>query len=204
MAVADKLTALRVKVNLIADREVGLLEINTEVHDGVATLTGEVHSEEQKRIAEELAYQIDEVHEVENHMTVVERSLDEVLLCEGVDAHLGYGLAEGDVGDTAFAISGEDYGPGPGLASSEQFPGLFTDGQIEVEVRRRLVTQRAVDASRVEFDSINQIVQLRGNVPTPEDLNTLQDMVLNVRGVMGVSSEVVADVGEIGTQTAEQ
>ena len=204
MVVADKLTALRIKANLIADREVGLLEINTEVHDGIAVLTGEVHTEDQKRIAEELAYQIQEVHDVENHITVVARSLDEVLLCEGVDAHLGYGRTEGDVGDTAFAISGEDYGPGPGLASSEQFPGLFTDGQIEHEVRRRLATQRAVDVSRVEFGCVNQIVELRGSVPTPEDLNTLQDMVLNLRGVMGVSSEVVADTGEIGTPTSEQ
>lgn len=201
MAVADKLTALRIKANLIADRKIGLLELNTDVHDGIAVLTGEVHTEEQKRIAEELAYQIEEVHEVENHIKVIEQSLDEVLLCEGVDAHLGYGPTEGDVGDTAFAISGENYGPGPGLASSEQFPGLFTDSQIEDEVRRRLAIQRAVDVSRVEFDSINQIVQLRGKVPTEEDINTLQDMVLNVRGVMGVSSEVVADSGEMGTPT---
>ena len=60
----------------------------------------------------------------------------------------------------------------PGIASGEQFPGQFTD---------------------------EQIVHVKGTVKTPDDLNTLQDMLLNVRRVMAVSSEVAVEEGEIGT-----
>ena len=56
-----------------------------------------------------------------------------------------------------------------------------------------------VDASNVECKSVNQILHVKGTVKTPDDLNELQDMLLNVRGVMGVSSEVTVEEGEIGT-----
>jgi osmotically-inducible protein OsmY len=48
---------------------------------------------------------------------------------------------------------------------------------------------------------VNQIVYLKGAVGTNDDLNRLQDMVLNTRGVMGISSEVVVREGEMGTPT---
>ena len=203
MAVADKLSALRIKANLIADKAVGLMEINTEVHNGVATLTGEVDTQQNRQVAEELAYQVQGVVEVENRIEVVPLSLEQVLLREGVDAHLGYGPAEGDVGDTTLAISGAHSAPGPGIASSEQFPGQFTDDQIEAEVRHKLAVRKEVDTSRIDYTSVNQIVQVKGTVKTPDDLNELQDMLLNVRGVMGVSSEVTVEEGEIGTPTAQ-
>ena len=199
MAVVDKLSALRIKVNLLADKAVGLMEINTEVHGGVATLTGEVNTEENKQIAETLAYQVEGVVEVENHIEVVPRSLERVLSCEDVDAHLGYGPAEGDVGDTPLAISGAHSAPGPGMATTEQFPGQFTDEQIDKEVQHKLASEKEVDASNVEVKSVNQILHVKGKVKTPDDLNTLQDMLLNCRGVMAVSSEVTVEEGEIGT-----
>ena len=195
MAVGNKLSALRVKANLIANRAVGLMEINVEVEDGVAVLTGEVESEEQKRIAEEVAYEIEEIEEVINQIQVVPPDDGEL-----ADAHLGYSLAEGDVGETAFAIGGESAGPGSGLASSEQFPGEFTDDQIEREVRHKLASRKLVDVSDVRLRSANQIVHLEGSVATADDLYNLHDMVLNVRGVMGISSEVSIREGEIGTE----
>lgn len=204
MAVAEKLVALRIKANLIADKEVGLLDINVDVHCGVAVLSGEVYSAEQKRIAEELAYQIEGVFEVENELQVIESSLEQVLLCECEDAHLGYGPAEGDIGDTVFSISGAHYAPGPGLATSEQFPGQFTDEDVICEVRTKLGGQDEIDVSRVKIDCANQIAHLRGVVKTSEDLNRLYDMVLNVRGVMGVSSDVSVEQGDVGTPTSEQ
>ena len=70
MAVADKLRALQIKVNVIADRQVGLMDIEAEVHNGIAVLTGEVETWQQKQIAEQLAYQVDGVHEVSNQIRV--------------------------------------------------------------------------------------------------------------------------------------
>jgi len=203
MLVADKLSALRIKANLIADKTVGLMEINAEVHDGTAILTGEVETDQEKSLAEKLAHEVEGVDKVDNKIEVVPLSLQQLLLCEGVDAHMGYGPAEGDVGDTALSISGAHGAPGPGLATSEQFPGQFTDDKIEAEVRHKLATEKVVDASEIQFNSVNQILHVKGTVKTPGDLNELQDMLLNVRGVMGVSSEVTVEEGDIGTSLSQ-
>lgn len=194
MPVADKLNALRIKANLIADERVGLMEIEPEVDEGVAVLRGEVETEEQRRIAEELAYEVEGVDEVINEIKVVASHKGELS-----DAHLGYGALEGDAGDTAFAIGGESAGASSGLASSEQFLGEFTDEEIEREVREKLDSQDEIDVSDIRFKSVNQIVHLQGSVKTGEDLYKLHDKVLNVRGVMGVSSEVSIKEGEIGS-----
>lgn len=202
MAVADMLKALQIKSNLIANESIGLMEITTEVHDGVAILTGEVETEEQKRIAEELAYEIEGIYEVQNEIEVVPSKPNDIYLHEDTNAHIGYGLAEGDIGDTAFAISGEYTTPGPGFPTSEQFPGQFTDEQIEEEVRSRLDSQNELDTTNVQVRSVNQIVQMKGMVKTDADLYRLQDIVMNVRGVMGINSEVTTKEGDIETPTS--
>lgn len=198
MAVADKLSALRIKANLIADKSVGLMEIDAEVHDGVAILRGEVETEDQKNTAEELAYEVEGIEEVQNEIQVVEETKNE-MPPEFAESHLGYGLVEGDAGDTAFGISGKYAGPGPGIPSTEQFPGEFTDDQIEAEIQEKLDSRTEVDTSKVKFCSANQIVYLKGKINTPEDLNNLQEIILNVRGVMGIRSEIDVEEGEIGT-----
>jgi len=195
MAVGNKLSELRVKANLIANKDVGLMEIGVDVENGVVILTGEVETEQQKNIAEQLAYEIEEIDEVINQIAVV--SPDDGDL---TDAHLGYSLAEGDISQTPFAIAGESSGPGAGLASSEQFPGEFTDKEITDELRQRFAAQIDFDISDVRWKSVNQIVRLEGFVQTAENLYNLHDMVLNVRGVMGIESKVSIREGEIGTE----
>lgn len=195
MAVADKLNELKIKANLIADENTGLMEISVEVHDGVAVLQGDVENEDQKRIAEELAYEVEGIHEVVNDLTIVHGDENQT-----AKAHLGYTMATGDVGDTPFAIGGESSGPGPGIASSEQFPGEFDDAEIVKEVHQKLASQDIVDVSDIKANSINQIVHLKGSVKTPQDLYNLHDLVLNVRGVMGINSDVAVREGDVGTQ----
>jgi len=194
MAVADKLNELRIKASLIADQSTGLMEISVEVHEGVAVLQGEVQREEQKRTAEELAYEVEGIHDVVNELRVVKG--DEI---QTAQAHLGYAMAEGDVSDTPFAIGGESAGPQPSAATTEQFPGEFSDAEIENEVRQKLQNQGVLDSSDVKFSSVNQIVHLKGSVKTPDDLYNLHDMVLNVRGVMGINSDVAVREGDAGT-----
>lgn len=196
MAVGDKLSALKIKANLIANETIGLMEINAEVEDGVAVLRGEVNTEQQKLLAEELAYEIGEIEEVVNEISVLPISED-----APTDAHLGYSLMEGDYGETAFAIGGESAGPSPTMATSEQFPGEFMDEDIEHDVSERLASESEIDATDVRSKSVNQIVHLEGSVKTPDDLYKLHDVVLNVRGVMGIHSNVAIKEGEIGTQT---
>jgi osmotically-inducible protein OsmY len=193
MLVADKLSALRIKANIIADKGIGLMDVEVEVEDHVAVLRGEVQTEEQKQLAEELAYEIEEIDEVINEIRVVAASEPQN------DAHLGYGLAEGDAGETPFVLGSELVAPGSRLPASEQFPGEFTDDQIEQEVRDKLAEQNLIDTSEVTVKSVNQVVHLGGSVKI--DLRNLKDLILNVRGVMGVSSNVTDNEDGAGTPT---
>lgn len=203
MGVADKLKALQIKANLIADDDVGLLEIETEVNDGVATLTGEVENDQQREIAEQIAYETEGINKVKNTLKVVPMTRNWLEAGGPADTRLGYGLAEGSFGETAFSLSGSEEFPGPGIPTSEQFPGQFTDAEIDEEIHDRLAEQTEVDTSRIEYASNNQIVRLTGSIATQEQLNKLLDIVLNVRGAMGVDSDVHVEHGQIGTPIEE-
>ncbi len=199
MAIGDKLRALQIKANIIADKQIGLMEVNAEVQDGIAILTGEVENEEQKQIAEQMAYEVDGIDEVHNELQVVPESLEKLRLCNIKDAHLGYGLAEGSAEDTTYAISGDYEPPGPGIPASEQFAGEFTDEEIDEELNGLLSSETEVNVSSVQASSINQIVYLKGALNTQADLNRLQDMVMKARGVMGICSDIAIRKGELGT-----
>ncbi|MCX6345807.1 MAG: BON domain-containing protein [Armatimonadetes bacterium] len=194
MAVMDRLNAVRIKANLIADERLGLMEIDVDVHNGIATLSGDASSEEEKQAAEELAYRVDGIIEVDNIIRVVSMNRDEMLVSEVSDPHLGYGPAEGDIGDTAFGLSGEYAPPGPGAVASEQFPDQYSDEEISEEVSKMLAIEKELDVSNIEFSVSNQIVSLLGKVKTNDELNQLRDMTTKIRGALGVSTEdVVAD-----------
>lgn len=199
MAVVDRLRAVRIKADLIADRRLRLMEIDVDVHGGTAVLTGDVTSEEEKQAAEDLAYETEGVHEVENDIRVVPMNYEDLLIQQITDTHMGYGRVEGDASVTAYDIAGKPAPPGPGIAASEQFPDQFSDNEINEEVRRRLASQTDMDVSNINFNSTNQIVYLSGKVKTNDELNHLQDMVLNLRGVMGVSSDVAVEEENTGT-----
>ncbi|MHB9036730.1 MAG: BON domain-containing protein [Armatimonadota bacterium] len=199
MAVGDRLKAMEIKANLIADDRVRLMEIDAEVHGYLAVLSGDVESADQKMLAEELAFEVDGIQEVENNIRIVSQVPEKASAYDGFEPKLGYGPAEGDAGDTPFSLSNEYSVPGPGIPTSEQFPGEFSDEVVESEVKHRLASQHEVDVSGVRFELENQIVKIEGSVETTDDLNRLQEMIIGVRGVMGVNSKVNVKKGDTGT-----
>jgi osmotically-inducible protein OsmY len=197
MAIGDKLRAEEIKAALIASETEALSEIDVSVHDGVVVLSGEVETEEQKLLAEELTYEAD-INGVINNIRIVPSSPGKGSAYDGFDARLGFGPAEGDAGDIAFSLSAADNVPGPGVPTSEQFPGEFSDDEIESEVERGLKSQSEIDVSNIAFKSENQIVTLEGSIQTIDDLNTLQDMILRMRGVLGINSKLKVKKGDTG------
>ena len=166
------------------------MEINADVHEGIATLTGEVDNEKQKQLAEELAYEVEGVFEVQNDIQIVPQFTNLLTGCDQTGAHLGFGPMEGNRGKTPFSLSGQYSAPGPGFATSEQFPGEFTDEEIEKELHNKLSEQSEVDISNIQFTVNNQVVQANGTVNTSDDANLLQDIIMNIRGVMGICGNV--------------
>lgn len=81
MTTADELKTVRIKANLIADKSLRLLEISASFHDGIAYMSGEVETQEQKDLAEALAYEVEGVYEVVNDINIEPDSLRNVLRC---------------------------------------------------------------------------------------------------------------------------
>ena len=173
MAVADKLKALRIKADLIADRCVGCMEIGTAVYDSVAVLTGKVDTEEQRQIAEELAYRTDGIEEVRNRIRVSPPRVDSIPMMK-----LGY-----------FPDSYEQYLRHAPLETF--FPEYTMDDEIEAELERKLACNCKLDISNIRYHSARQIVHIKGLIATHEDLHSLQDMILCTCGVIGICSEVI-------------
>ncbi|MCE5198399.1 MAG: BON domain-containing protein [Armatimonadota bacterium] len=199
MAVADRLKAVQIKANLIADERVRLMEIRVEVHGGLAILSGDVETLIQKQVAEDLAYDVDGIEEVENLIRIAPALSEDELALDDYDPHFGYGPIEHDAGAMPFALSDAYSVPGPGVPSIEQFPGELTDDDIEDQLKKKLDAQNEVDVSGIKFCSANHIVFMKGILQTAEDLNRLRDIVLSVQGVMGVSTEISTEEGDTGT-----
>lgn len=70
MATSDILTRVRIKSVLISDPELGVQDIGVDVTGGVAVLTGEVETPEQKEAAEELTAEVPNVLAVRNELEV--------------------------------------------------------------------------------------------------------------------------------------
>ena len=196
MAVGDTLKAERIKAVLITD---SILDIDVEVHNGVAILDGFVESERQKHLAEELAHEVEGITEVQNNIIIKVPLPEQESAFDGYDSRLGYGPMEGDAGDTPFSLSNEYSVPGPGIPSSEQFPGEFSEEELESEINDKLKNQKDVDVSGVHFELENQIVDLKGWVETSDDLMRLQEIILSIRGVIGVNSNLSVKKGDMGT-----
>ncbi len=66
----DAKIAMLLKSKLVADKVGNLTKTDVTVKQGIVTLDGTVHTEEQKRHAEEVARRIDGVKEVHNNLKV--------------------------------------------------------------------------------------------------------------------------------------
>lgn len=190
MAVADKLKALQIKANIIADKSIGMMEINVDVQGDTAILTGEVDNQKQKEHAEELSYEIDGIYDVQNDIEIVPQLTKLLSGCSQTGAHLGFGPLEGNWGKYPFSLTGKYAPPGAGFAASEQFPGEFSDEEIEKELHKKLSEQKDIDASNINFEVNNQVVKANGTINSEEDANQIQDIIMSIRGVMGICGDI--------------
>lgn len=72
LPVSDVVIAARVETVFVLDRHLSPYNINTDVRDGVVTLSGAVRDDIQRELAEELAASSEGVVEVVNQIVVIE------------------------------------------------------------------------------------------------------------------------------------
>jgi hypothetical protein len=93
---------------MIRSRDIDVLEIDTSVSSGVVTLRGDVHSEQERMAAEQIAKQIEGVNCVINELTVGVMPLDERvrLMSEGLIERL---IEEWESREPADPVQGSEY-----------------------------------------------------------------------------------------------
>jgi osmotically-inducible protein OsmY len=123
--VTDAETTTRVQMRLLWNDTTGGLSIDVDTQDGVVTLTGPVHTEEERQMAERLARRTEGVREVKNALRVAP---EETLTREAREA------AE----DAAKTIS--DAWITARVAASLRFDATINHGRIDVSTQDGVVT----------------------------------------------------------------
>lgn len=148
------------------NRHLNPFDIETEVHNGVATLRGTVESEAERDLAEELALGIDGIREVKNELTVSP---------EASPSHAG---ATTNDAERTFIRKVEDANLTAKVKSQLLWNGSISGLDIDVDTRNGVVTLSGDVNSDAEAELAEQIAR-----------NT--DDVLGVENKLSVSGEKV-------------
>ncbi len=90
--VDDSIISTKIKTGLISEEQVKARHIDVDVIDGVVYLIGVIESNTQKRLAEQIASQVDGVKRVENQLVIGKTSpgqaLDDMMLASRIKTEL--------------------------------------------------------------------------------------------------------------------
>lgn len=195
MAAVDLLNRVKVKAMLISDRRVGGLEIGVDVHDGTAILTGDVESEEQKQIAEQLTWEVDGINEVENDIHIVPadqlyKDNDEVILPGPATTGAALGTPE-TMGP--YLSGAAPMGWRMPVGESEMSTAILTD-----VVEKRIAEDGRITSKNIHVTADGTSVRLHGTVDSMEEYYLVQEAAESVAGVTDVQNDLEVEEGHSG------
>ncbi|NGP54508.1 BON domain-containing protein [Thioalkalivibrio sp. XN8] len=154
----------KIETSLTLNRYLNPFAIDTDVQDGVVTLSGIVESEVDKELAGEIALGVDGVKKVENKLEV----------------------------RTGAAEAGESTATA-GAAPDQQgrdFAARFDDATTTARVKYALLTHDGTDALDIDVDTVNGVVFLTGRVKSGEERDLAGELAANTEGVGNVENKL--------------
>ena len=73
------------------------------------------------------------------------------------------------------------------------------DAMLTARIKARMTADGRISPSRVDVDTLNGDVTLRGEVPTQEEKDAAQEVARKVEGVRGVSNQIIVNPAVAGT-----
>ena len=73
------------------------------------------------------------------------------------------------------------------------------DAMLTARIKARMTADGRISPSRVDVDTLNGAVTLRGEVPTQEEKDAAEEVARKVEGVRSVSSQVIVNPAVAGT-----
>jgi osmotically-inducible protein OsmY len=188
-ATSDLLGTVKIRVGLLSDARVSALDVDVDVDNGVARLTGIVDTDEQKMWAEEVASSVEGVVEVENEI-VVESYQARTAELEG-EALLNMPTEiPGMIGPArAPAAYG---GPAPGVMTvlPPDEAGTATGDELIGRVWDALCTDERVTSRSIRVHADRQQVYIHGKVGSFEELVAVENIAAAVPGVQSIENDL--------------
>jgi len=151
---------------MVADDTVKAHEINVTTRDHVVTLSGEVGSTAAKDQAIQIARQTEGVRDVVDQLTVKETAATTGLPNESPDISDRVKGAAGEAADTV------------------------TDASITAAVKSKLLADRMVSGLKIDVDTENGVVTLKGPVKTQAEARQAEKLAQETKGVERVIVEL--------------
>ena len=153
----------KIEASLLINTALNSFDINTDVDEGRVTLTGDVNSETERMLAEEITRNIEGVVSIDNQLTV---SVEEVAAVgdepdatlsetDDVDAGADRDAADVNVDDA------ED-------ADQRDFSTRFYDLTTTARLKSSFALNDELSAREIEVDTRNGVVTLEGEVDSEE------------------------------------
>ena len=163
---SDSGITTKVKAKMVADDTVKAHEINVTTRDHVVTLSGEVGSTAAKDQAIQIARQTEGVRDVVDQLTVKETAATTGLPNESPDISDRVKGAAGEAADTV------------------------TDASITAAVKSKLLADRMVSGLKIDVDTENGVVTLKGPVKTQAEARQAEKLAKETKGVERVVVEL--------------
>ncbi|MCB0358318.1 MAG: BON domain-containing protein [Bdellovibrionales bacterium] len=150
----------KLDTTLALNRYLSLFDIDTDVKNGVAYLSGTVESDVNKDLAGEVARSIDGIRAVENNITVSKE--------DGMAAKRRMSREDGD------------------RSFSQRIDDLTTTAAVKTE----LLANANVSGLNIDVDTMNGHVTLKGTVDSKEERALAEQITKNTAGVRDVDNNL--------------
>ena len=149
---------------ILLNKHLNPAEIKTEVKNQTVLLTGNVDTEIEKDLAEEIAKSIEGVKEVENKLTIRPDEFKK------------------DKEKTAKDTSSEN--------QEREFTQKIKDASITASVKLKLLANSNTDGSDINVNTRRQVVTLKGNVESTKEKDLAEKIAMNTEDVLKVTNEL--------------
>jgi osmotically-inducible protein OsmY len=217
----DKKLSQTVLDELVADLEIGALNIQVNSEKGVVYLDGIVDVLSDKEEAENLAVRIGGVKEVKNRLVVAQdgvrkdKELSRIITNKlsqeldlpniGVIVKEGRAFLKGEVknlaeGRKALEICSQIIGVKDVISNLKKVS--TDDSSIDNEINRILSGDQRVDQPSIAIEVKNGKVNLAGSVVDLEIRELIEELVAKVAGVKEINNKLITHKGGVGGDTA--
>jgi osmotically-inducible protein OsmY len=193
----DLLQSMKIRVGLLSDGNVSGCDVEVEVDNGIARLTGTVETEQQKMEIEEIAAAVEGVVEIEDEI-VVEHLEDQTGQLDSRQMMESSGMVGQAKAPAAYG------GPAPGVYTvvSPETISEVDDEELLNRVKDAIILEDRINSDSVSAHVYAGVVYLHGAVTTFDQLGLVEGAVMSVPGVESIRNNI--EVKEAGCRECNE